>query len=397
MAPGEANTNISIISFYKGQSIEVKSYLRDKEVSEISSFLTDGVIDPEPLKLFTNQNFIYTGYYFLGDGFLLPKNEFDEMIIDDKKNNDVIFPCFNGDDLNNLPSLIPHRYIINFFDWSEEKAKIYIKPYERIKILVKPIRDKTSRQANREKWWIYAENRPGMRKSIDKVDRFFATAQTTKYLNFREVPYSSAITQTAYVVTTDDYSIIAVLQSTIHFVWAEKYGNTLGSTFRYTPSKVFETFPIKTNENLYLLGKTLLETRDVLLDEFKVGLTSFYNKFHDSKIIDTYIVDIREIHKNIDIKTLEAYGWLDIALRHDFYEVEYLPENDRVRYTIHPEARKEILKRLLELNHKIHEEEVAAGLWDKKKAVKKEKTVAKKGNNLVNEPGEKYGQGELFE
>lgn len=40
-----------------------------------------------------------------------------------------------------------------------------------------------------------------------------------------------------------------------------------------------------------------------------------------------------------------------------FYEVNYLPENDRLRSTIHPEARKEILKRLLELNHKIHEEE----------------------------------------
>ena len=62
-----------------------------------------------------------------------------------------------------------------------------------------------------------------------------------------------------------------------------------------------------------------------------------------------------------------------IALRHDFYEVDYLPENDRVRYTIHPDARKEILKRLLELNHKIHAEEVAAGLWEKKKNSKKEK------------------------
>lgn len=41
--------------------------------------------------------------------------------------------------------------------------------------------------------------------------------------------------------------------------------------------------------------------------------------------------------------------------------------NDRVRFTISPEARKEVLRRLLELNHKIHAEEVAAGLWDKKK------------------------------
>jgi len=46
-----------------------------------------------------------------------------------------------------------------------------------------------------------------------------------------------------------------------------------------------------------------------------------------------------------------------------------------VRYTIHPDARKEVLKRLLELNHKIHEEEVKAGLWDKKggKAAKEKK------------------------
>lgn len=62
----------------------------------------------------------------------------------------------------------------------------------------------------------------------------------------------------------------------------------------------------------------------------------------------------------------EAYGWQDIKLRQNFYEVDYLPENDRVRYTIHPESRKEILKCLLEHNHKIHEEKVKAGLWPKK-------------------------------
>ena len=70
-----------------------------------------------------------------------------------------------------------------------------------------------------------------------------------------------------------------------------------------------------------------------------------------------------------------------VELRHDFYEVDYLPENDRVRYTIHPEARKEILKRLLELNHKIHAEEVEAGLWEKKKATTKAKGKAKAKSN----------------
>jgi uncharacterized protein (DUF433 family) len=59
----------------------------------------------------------------------------------------------------------------------------------------------------------------------------------------------------------------------------------------------------------------------------------------------------------MDEAVLDAYGWNDIELKHDFYEVDYLPENDRVRFTIHPDARKEVLKRLLELNHQLYAEE----------------------------------------
>jgi hypothetical protein len=102
----------------------------------------------------------------------------------------------------------------------------------------------------------------------------------------------------------------------------------------------------------------------------------------------TGIVELRRLHVLMDEAVLEAYGWTDLSLRHDFYEVDYLPENDRVRYTIHPEARKEILKRLLELNHKIHAEEVEAGLWDKKS--KGYKAAGKKGG-VVNEEQAEYG------
>jgi hypothetical protein len=133
------------------------------------------------------------------------------------------------------------------------------------------------------------------------------------------------------------------------------------------------------------------------------------------------ILKLRELHVQMDEAVLAAYGWdsitndeliitndeavirnseltidspvirnsqLKIDLRHDFYEVDYLPENDRIRYTIHPDARKEVLKRLLELNHKIHEEEVKAGLWEKKKTSSKKSTI-------VNEPNAAYG-GDLF-
>ena len=44
------------------------------------------------------------------------------------------------------------------------------------------------------------------------------------------------------------------------------------------------------------------------------------------------IIKLRELHVQMDNAVLEAYGWQDIALRHDYYEVDYLPENDRVRF-----------------------------------------------------------------
>jgi hypothetical protein len=60
-------------------------------------------------------------------------------------------------------------------------------------------------------------------------------------------------------------------------------------------------------------------------------------------------------------------GWQNLPLDHDFYEVETLAENDRVRYTISPAARKEILRRLLALNQVRAEAEKAKGGLEKPK------------------------------
>lgn len=84
----------------------------------------------------------------------------------------------------------------------------------------------------------------------------------------------------------------------------------------------------------------------------------------------------------MDETVLKAYGWTDINLAHDFYEVEYLPENDRIRYTISPAARKEILKRLLKLNHEIHEQEQKEVKSTKTKTKIKHKAGATKQLNL---------------
>ena len=86
------------------------------------------------------------------------------------------------------------------------------------------------------------------------------------------------------------------------------------------------------------------------------------------------IVSLRDLHRSIDEAIRDAYGWRTLDLQHDFHDLEFLPENDRVRYTVSTYARKEIPRLLLKLNHERHAEEVAAGLVDEngKRLKKKE-------------------------
>ena len=63
------------------------------------------------------------------------------------------------------------------------------------------------------------------------------------------------------------------------------------------------------------------------------------------------LIELRRLHVALDITVRDAYGWQDLDLEHDFHEVDTLPENDRVRYTISPSARRELLNRLLAENH----------------------------------------------
>jgi hypothetical protein len=69
-----------------------------------------------------------------------------------------------------------------------------------------------------------------------------------------------------------------------------------------------------------------------------------------------------------------AYGWDDLALDHNFHETK-----QGIRYTISEAARREVLDRLLQLNHQRYAEEVEAGLHDKgkKKATKKKPNESK--------------------
>jgi hypothetical protein len=122
----------------------------------------------------------------------------------------------------------------------------------------------------------------------------------------------------------------------------------MGAGIRYAPSDVFLTLPrpAPTSE-LHALGEALDGARQALMLGRALGLTKLYNQVHDAAVTDPAIVRLRDIHEQIDVAVLAAYGWgdLDPEVGHHWTKIG-------VRWTISPRARFELLDRLLVENHR---------------------------------------------
>ncbi len=413
--PGQAKLFVSLFSIYKGKW-EKSRELNGKNVDFISSFFDDNQNLLNPYSLISNKNKAFKGVSFLGEGFILTREEKDNLIKANQKNSNIILPILNGRELNSDYKQTINRYIINFGDMDIDKCKIYKEPFQRIYDLVKPEREKNNDPKLRENYWKFERSRPNLYKAIKNNNLCFISSKTAKYLLISEYNTNIIFSSSLIVFAFDSFSDFCFLQSTIHYIWIRKYSSKLKNDLSYSPEDGFESFPFPSNldekviDNLNTEGAFYISFRKEIMNNIKLGLTDLYNLFNtrDLSISDIQksskvgeaicanaledIVKLRRLHTRIDEMVLSTYNWSDIKLKHDFYEVDYLPENDRVRYTIHPDARKEILNRLLELNHKIHAEELEAGLLDKKK-LGKETEKAK----ILTEKESIYKQQGLFE
>jgi hypothetical protein len=142
------------------------------------------------------------------------------------------------------------------------------------------------------------------------------------------------------------------------------------------------------------MGEHYHERRKSLMLSLWLGLTDIYNLFHARDLTPAMVakvskksaeeaargyeglLELRRLHVELDHAIRDAYGWQNLPLDHNFYEVETLPEDDRVRYTISPAVRKEVLRLLLALNHERAAQEAAAALETKRLA--KEQAASRK-------------------
>ncbi|MDT9665051.1 DNA methyltransferase [Rhodococcus qingshengii] len=320
-------------------------------VRRISTLLeAEGRVEGLPIRLIRNANLAFIGCYILGMGFIVDPVEASSWIDRDQKNQEILFPYLNGEDINSRSDFSASRWVIDFNALSLESAKKFSFAISRVEKEVYPERQKVNRKALRERWWQYADKRPAMRAAIADLSEVLVLTRHTKTVMPVRVTTGQIFSDALVVFSTDSYATQAILSSTAHYLWVVKYGSTIGMGTRYTPSDVFDTFPqpVET-DRLRKSGRVLESERRNIMGRRKLGLTKLYNLVNDPEIEDVMDLDVarlREIHAEIDNAVMESYGWEDLDLDYGFHTYRQIE-----RFTVNPAVRAEILDRLLQLNH----------------------------------------------
>jgi hypothetical protein len=367
--PNEATLEISKLWLWDGVWSGVRNLNGTPTASEITSSLeragrTTG--RPHALTGSLRQSFI--GCALNTTAFILADEEAMTLLAIDSKNSDVIKPYVNGQNLNEDPSHLAGRWVVDFADWPLASAARYAEPFRIVEERVRPevvVKKGYAGWANR--WWQFWNTRPGLRKAIVEFDRVIVMAVVSKTLQPVFVSARQVFMHKVVIFRYDDDAHFGFLASSFHRWWTIANTSTLRLDPNYSPTDVFETLPQpmpqsgSTWRRLEVAGRELNEFRADLMVRTQLGLTKTYNRVHEPSEHNPDIVRLRELHVELDNAVNDAYGWTDLELDHHHWET---PQG--MRFTVSPAAKDELLDRLLELNHQRYAAEVAAGLHDKK-------------------------------
>ena len=373
--PGRASVDVAQFSLAK-RPVHVEPILNDRRVDVINSFFEAEEQGSDALVLAENAGVAFKGSE-PSKALMLDAATARKLIAEDPRNAEVIKPYLIVDDFYSSPTQSPSRFVIDFRNWPEEIARSYAAPFLYAELLAKQLWEASTDQTGSENWWWHRRRAEQLYLGLQAQGRGSAVGFSSKVGKFEIVQPRKVVFSNSVVVVCDSRTeVYAVLNSSLHEAWAWKYGSQMKTGFlRYTPSSVFQTYPFPTNfaaffsSDLTTLGERYREHRKSLMLSLWLGLTDIYNFFNARDLTPATVakvskksaeeaargyeslLELRRLHVELDLAIRDAYGWQNLPLDHDFYEVETLAENDRVRYTISPTARKEVLRRLLALNH----------------------------------------------
>jgi hypothetical protein len=356
--PGTAAVYVNVLHWSKSYYTAMRSYLNDKPVPMISEYLT-GTLITRPFTLKANLNICFQGSIPNAAGLLLTPHEAFELLNSSPFEKEVVKPYL--DDINFSSDFKAKRYCIFFGNMTELEAARFPTSFRRCEDLVRAVKLKKG-GASAKYWWRFYRYSPELYTNIFNLKRVLVTSFLTKHLCFSFVPSAQVFSNRLAVVADGDSIRFAILQSAFHEAWARQFSTTLKLDLTYTPRDCFETFPLpELKPRLRDVGEKLHNHRSQTMLARQLGLTDLYNLFHNRADSSPDIQKLRALHVEMDEAVAQAYGWGDLKLGHGFH-----PTKQGERFTLSPQARQEVLDRLLKLNHERYAEEVKQGLHDKK-------------------------------
>ncbi|MCC3152776.1 class I SAM-dependent DNA methyltransferase [Hymenobacter sp. BT770] len=294
----------------------------------INSDLTIGS-DVNSAKLMeANSRLSSQGMTLVGGGFIITKPEAELLglgRIAGLENH--LRPYINGRDLAQRPR---GAWVIDLFGLeTNEIISKYPEVYQHVFEKVKPERELNNRATYRTKWWVFAEARSQMRKSLLGLTRYIATPRTARHRIFSFVGAEYVADAKLVAIGHDDAYFLGVLSSGIHTLWAASTGGWLGvgNDSTYNHSDCFSKFPfpaatVAQQAHIRELAEALdthrkrqqaqhpgLALTDLynVVEKLRAGqpLTAKEQTTHEQGLAAVVL----SLHQQLDAAVAEAYGW----------------------------------------------------------------------------------------
>lgn len=286
--------------------------LENRPVSTITSVLEPvSRASGKAHRLTSNSGKSFQGSNVNGIGFVLEPDEAEELLRQDPRNADVVFPYLNGEDLNSRPDCSASRWVINFFDWPLDRAMQYPACLGIIDTRVKPAREQLkNKPKEKQNYWLYERRAIDLYAAIEEMERVIAISLVSKAVAPAFVPVGAVFAHRLGVFPYDDDAHFGLLVSTVHYWWAVTRSSTLETRTNYAPTDCFETFPqpVLTHAVGKAAGALDSHRRQLMLDRWE-GLTATYNRVHNPKEEAADIGELRRLHIELDHAVTADYGW----------------------------------------------------------------------------------------
>lgn len=338
--PGVAGVVVSLLWIRRGE-FSGPRLLDDRAVPTIDAFLSEHERRRDPERLPENRDRAFIGCFLRGKGFVFDDRSLDatplsvmQSILERRPESaEVVLPFLGGEEVLADPEQRPHRWVIHFGDRTEAEARgRFPELLEIVERKVRPFREaRSATQADRahaRTWWRFANRRPELEEKKRGLERVIVLPRMSSNVVAAFLPARFVCSDQLVVVASSSPAVLALLSSSVHEAWTRLFASTLGDGIRYTPSDVFETFPLPTetfgeleaHPGLCEAGAAFDGARSRALRELGIGITALLGRAARGEPHDA-VGRLLDAKRALDEAVLRAYGWEGLARKGEDGEV----------------------------------------------------------------------------